>query len=136
MLQKMTEGLDYVLIKITNKLEYRSWWVINFFSREDEQTIDKWIDQCFETVFLQIQSPDLTTVVCGLGQFELLYQFCRTFNHQSKYFKTKIFKKAFNMVPRVRHLFNTRISNDFYKELEEIRELKKYEWYEKYQSKN
>lgn len=99
------------------------------FHRSDQQTIEDWIDNGFELVFKQLKSSDLTLQIAGLGQFEVMYHFCRNFNYDSKYLKTKIFRKAFNMLPTMRHLFETKVSEQTQKELEEFSKMENFEYY-------
>lgn len=75
-------------------------------------------------IFNQIRSDDIVVKISGYAQFEMLYHLCNNFGLQTKYRNTKWYIMAFNIVPRMRHMFNATISEDFQKELLEIVKLK------------
>lgn len=99
---------------------------MNFF-RTKEETLEQYINRCFELIFDQMGNPNLNVVLMALGQFELLYQFCRTFDQDSKWFRTTVFKKAFKLLPTARHMFKTELSEGFKKELQEFSKMRKNE---------
>lgn len=94
------------------------------YRRESPETLQQYIDRCFRLVFSQIASSDYNVSLMGLGAFEVLYQFCRTFDQDSKFMHTLMFKKALQLQRVARHVFITKITEEYKKELDEFKDLK------------
>lgn len=98
---------------------------MNAYNKHPQETLDQYINRCFQLIFTQLANENLNVVLMGLGQFEVLYQFCRTFDINSKWFNTVVFKKAFKLLPIARHIFKTEMSDEYKKEFEEFKKMRK-----------
>lgn len=79
---------------------------------KERKKLQTWIDNSFETIFMQVVNPDNTVKMIGLCHFELMVQVCRKFNLNTGFYRSPMYKKCLHLSPMIRHIFEVKVPED------------------------